>query len=175
MRKRIGPKTRGSVESTTTLAPLAAILCDTIQKNEKPTTLVVWRVGKESPAGCACLQLLQQPPRSSLIDEHRTAQIRTPPVPTQFPFLYSNLRLEYSSSIDAFLKVAEDHNRAGRRFWGLLNHECLPALEAVRRNCPTREEFRTVESISSDCNITAHQSTLRILTSTLPYNEIILQ
>jgi hypothetical protein len=61
--------------------------------------LLSWCGGweKESPAGCACLQLLQQPPRSSLIDERRTAQIRTPPVPTQFPFLYSNLRLEYSS------------------------------------------------------------------------------
>ena len=61
------------------------------------------------------------------------------------------------------------------RFWALLNRECLPALEAVRRNCPTREEFRTVESISSDFNITKHQSTYRIMTSTLPYNEIILR
>ena len=34
----------------------------------------------------------------------------------------------------------------GRRFWALLNRECLPALEAVRRNCPTREEAKGVSS-----------------------------
>ena len=89
-------KTRGSIESAKTLAPLAGILCKQY-RNEKPTTLVVWRVGKESPAGCACLQLLQQPMRPSLIDGRKTTQIRSPPVSTQFPFLYSNLRLEYSS------------------------------------------------------------------------------
>ena len=35
------------------------------------------------------------------------------------------------------------------RFWALLNHECLPALEAVRRNCPTREEYRVSLGIRS--------------------------
>eukprot|EP01043_Picozoa_sp_COSAG02_P003223 COSAG02_NODE_78_length_40609_cov_19.893730_8_plen_223_part_00 len=54
---------------------------------------------EESPAGCACLQLLQQPMRPSLIDGRKTTQIRSPPVSTQFPFLYSNLRLEYPSSM----------------------------------------------------------------------------
>ena len=46
--------------------------------------------------------------------------------------------------------------------------------EVPRWNCPTRQEFRTVESISSDFNITKHQSTIRIVTSTVPYNEMIL-
>eukprot|EP01043_Picozoa_sp_COSAG02_P013512 COSAG02_NODE_541_length_20598_cov_278.953754_16_plen_170_part_00 len=56
------------------------------------------------------------------------------------------------------------------RFWALLNRECLPALEAVRGNCPTREEFRRLSSpFHLRVNITKHQSTLRILTATLPY------
>ena len=143
MKKAAWHKTRGSIESTKTLSPLATILCKQY-RNEKPTTLVVWRVGKESPArpspttpaaptalpllpeprqatrsraastlrptrppssprkesptGCACLPLLPQPARPSLIDERGTTQIGSPPVSTQFPFLYSNLRLEYSSS-----------------------------------------------------------------------------
>ena len=46
---------------------------------------------------------------------------------------------------------------------------------AQRWNCPTRQEFRTVESISSDFNITKHQSTVRILTSTLAYMYRILK
>ena len=45
--------------------------------------------------------------------------------------------------------------------------------EVPRWNCPTRQEFRTVESISSDFNITKHQSTLRIMTSILPYINIL--
>ena len=47
--------------------------------------------------------------------------------------------------------------------------------EVPRWNCPTRQEFRTVESISSDFNITKHQSTYRIMTSTLPYIDEVMR
>ena len=47
--------------------------------------------------------------------------------------------------------------------------------EVPRWNCPTRQEFRTVESISSDFNITKHQSTLRIVTSTVPYIDEVMR
>ena len=40
---------------------------------------------------------------------------------------------------------------------------------------PPAEEFRTVESISSDFNITKHQSTYRIMTSTLPYIDEVMR
>ena len=87
----------------------------------------------------------------------------------------------FQSGFSGMPRVSQNHDESPKRrlqpillldeplgFWTLLNRECLPALEAVRSNCPTREEFRTVESISSDFNITNHQSTVRIMTSTLP-------
>ena len=43
-------------------------------------------------------------------------------------------------------------------------NQFLQALE----ECPAREEFRTVESISYDCNITKHQPTYRIVRFSLP-------
>ena len=67
-RKRLGTKTRGSIESTKTLAPLAGILCEQYRNENQ---LLSWCGGweKESPAGCACLLLLPQPTRPSLIDD----------------------------------------------------------------------------------------------------------
>jgi len=96
MKKAAWHKTRGSIESPKTLAPLAGILCKQYRNENQ---LLSWCGGweKESPAGCACLLLLPQPTRPSLIDERETTQIGSPPVSTQFPFLYSHLRLEYSS------------------------------------------------------------------------------
>ena len=47
--------------------------------------------------------------------------------------------------------------------------------EVPRWNCPTRQEFRTVESFSFDFNITKDQSTYRIMTSTLPYIDEVMR
>ena len=52
---------------------------------------------------------------------------------------------------------------------------CMRREVPRRWNCPTRQEFRTVESISSDFNITKHQSTLRIVTSTVPYIDEVMR
>ena len=75
----------------------------------------------------------------------------------------------------AFLKVG---GRTGSfdRFWALLNRECLPALEAVRGGIvPPEKSSGLSNPFHLRVNITKHQSTLRIMTSTLPYIKIILQ
>jgi hypothetical protein len=56
----------------------------------------------------------------------------------------------------AFLKVGRT-KACLQAFWALQNADFQTNSFRRLRNCPAREEVRTVESISSDCNITKHQ------------------